>query len=107
MNPKGTWRATLGQAAETPPEAGRPAALLMVRGSRALLYDAPEGRDPQTPHDREEVYVVARGEGSFLRDGERVRFGARDTIFVPAGTAHRFENFSGGFFYGPRGAEAA
>ena len=70
MSPKGTWRATLGQAAETPPEAGRPAALLMVHG-------------------------------------ERVRFGARDTIFVPAGTAHRFENFSGGFFYGPRGAEAA
>lgn len=95
MNPKGTWRATLGEAAETPPEAERPAALLMAHGSMELLYDAPEGRDPQPPHDRDQVYVVARGEGSFLRDGERVRFGVRDAIFVPA---HRFENFSGDFF---------
>ena len=71
---------------------------------------APLGRDPQTPHDRDEVYFVISGSGDFVVAGERRRCGAGDALFVAASVAHRFENFSEDFatwvvFYGPPGGE--
>src|SRR5207253_5832946 len=85
------------------------------------LY-APRGSDPQSPHTRDELYVVARGAGWFVigelhgeRSGEpseerRHRFGANDVLFAKAGTRHRFEDFSDDLavwvmFYGPEGGE--
>ena len=72
---------------------------------------APRGHDDQTPHTRDEVYVVVSGTGMFVRDGERVAFQPGDFLFVPAGLDHRFEDFSDDFvtwvlFYGPEGGEA-
>ena len=74
------------------------------------LY-APRGSDPQTPHMRDEIYVVIRGTGDFICPGERRKFGPHDFLFVSAGMEHRFENFSDDlalwvFFYGPEGGEA-
>jgi mannose-6-phosphate isomerase-like protein (cupin superfamily) len=71
---------------------------------------APRASDPQTPHTRDEVYVVVRGRGLFFRSGRRTPFGPGDLIFVPAGEEHRFEQFSDDFaawviFYGPEGGE--
>ena len=73
------------------------------------LY-APRGHDPQTPHRRDEVYVVVSGEGEFVHAGEADRFAAGDVLFVAAGVEHRFERFSDDFavwvfFYGPDGGE--
>ena len=73
------------------------------------LY-VPRGHDPQTPHRRDEVYVVVSGEGEFVHAGERDRFAAGDVLFVAAGVEHRFERFSDDFavwvfFYGPDGGE--
>lgn len=73
------------------------------------LY-APRGQDPQTPHSRDEVYVVARGVGEFVHGPERQAFGPHDVLFAAAGVEHRFENFSEDFavwvfFYGPEGGE--
>src|SRR5438128_2880653 len=68
------------------------------------LY-APRGVDDQTPHTRDEAYVVLRGEGEFVSDAGRKRFATGDFVFAPAGSPHHFENFSEDFavwvfFYG-------
>ena len=77
----------------------------------AGLY-APRGTDPQRPHDRDEVYVIASGSGTFFHAGKRTPFEPGEVLFVPAGAEHRFEDFSDDFstwvfFYGPTGGEPA
>jgi mannose-6-phosphate isomerase-like protein (cupin superfamily) len=79
-------------------------------GSLIVELYAPTFRDPQTPHDRDEVYFVLSGSGDFVVAGERSRFAGGDALFVGAGIEHRFENFSADFtawvvFYGPPGGE--
>jgi mannose-6-phosphate isomerase-like protein (cupin superfamily) len=81
-------------------------------GSLEVELYAPEGRDYQTPHDRDEVYVVIRGKATFVHGGSRDPCGPHDVLFVPAGLEHRFEDFTDDFavwvlFYGPEGGEAA
>jgi mannose-6-phosphate isomerase-like protein (cupin superfamily) len=73
---------------------------------------APVDRDPQTPHTRDEAYVVISGSGIFVSDRGREAFGPGDFLFAPAGVAHRFEDFSKDFatwllFYGRQGGERA
>lgn len=80
------------------------------RGSLQLKLYAPRGEDPQSPHDRDEVYIVARGRGTAMIGDERQRFGPADALFVPAGMTHRFEDFTDDLaiwvmFYGPVGGE--
>jgi mannose-6-phosphate isomerase-like protein (cupin superfamily) len=84
---------------------------LFEHGSLVVKLYAPRGRDSQTPHSRDEVYVIAQGAGEFVCDGGRQSFVPHDVLFVPAGVEHRFENFSEDFaawvfFYGPEGGEA-
>src|SRR6267154_4788826 len=64
-----------------------------------------EKADPQKPHSRDEVYVIAGGSGEFLCAGEKRSFAAGDVLFVPARDEHRFVNFTDDFstwvfFYG-------
>ena len=75
----------------------------------AGLY-APRGVDDQTPHTRDEAYVVVKGSGHFVCGSARRPFGAGELLFVPAGVTHRFEDFSEDLtvwviFYGPKGGE--
>jgi len=75
-------------------------------GTLLLKLYAPEGVDRQTPHTRDELYIVASGTGVFQNGDARHAFGPGDALFVPAGVAHRFESFSDDFqvwvmFYGP------
>lgn len=83
---------------------------LFEHGSLQVELYAPRGQDPQTPHTRDEIYVVAQGSGVFF-DGETRRdFQRGDLLFAPAGSEHRFENFTDNFavwvmFYGPEGGE--
>jgi len=75
------------------PEGERFAQVLERPGLEVKIY-APRGLDTQTPHARDEVYVVISGTGIF-RNGERSHsFGPGDLMFVPAGVEHRFESFS-------------
>jgi mannose-6-phosphate isomerase-like protein (cupin superfamily) len=83
---------------------------LFTHGTLAVELYAPRGDDPQMPHTRDEVYVVAEGSGYFRNGGERHRFSPGDVLFVPAEVPHRFEDFSDDlavwvFFYGPEGGE--
>ena len=80
------------------------------RGSLTVKLYAPRGSDPQQPHTRDEAYVVVRGHGRFW-NGERTEPVEPGTfLFVEAGRAHRFEEFSDDFavwvlFYGAEGGE--
>ncbi len=83
---------------------------LFTHGSLSVEIYRPVGRDEQTPHTRDEVYVVVSGSGEFVNDGVRRPFQAGELFFVPAGIEHRFENFGDDFatwviFYGPEGGE--
>ncbi|HUZ64163.1 MAG TPA: cupin domain-containing protein [Acetobacteraceae bacterium] len=102
----------LAAARAAPSEPGRSSALLLRHGSLELRWYAPRGTDPQTPHTRDEVYVVVSGHGWFVRAGERMAFAPGDALFVGADVEHRFVDFSDDFgvwviFYGPEGGEAA
>ncbi len=83
---------------------------LFEHGSLVTKLYAPSVNDPQTPHSRDEVYVIARGSGEFVCGGTRQPFQVNDVLFVVAGVEHRFENFTDDFavwvfFYGPEGGE--
>lgn len=97
--------------ARLPGPAGERFVELFRRGTLSVELYAPRGRDPQSPHTRDEVYVVAQGRGSFLNGDARHPFGPGDVLFVPAGVVHRFEGFGDDLvvwvlFYGPEGGEA-
>jgi mannose-6-phosphate isomerase-like protein (cupin superfamily) len=84
---------------------------LFEHGSLVVKLYQPVGTDLQTPHSRDELYVVAQGEGEFVCGGSRQSLSAKDVLFAAAGMEHRFENFSNDFavwvfFYGPEGGEA-
>lgn len=94
-----------------PPPAGNLAVPIFAHGTLAVELYTPNGHDPQKPHVRDEVYVVARGTGSFFDGAGRRTVGPGTFIFVAAGQPHRFEDFSDDFavwvfFYGPDGGEA-
>jgi mannose-6-phosphate isomerase-like protein (cupin superfamily) len=119
-------RFTPDDARRAPIPEGQLSALVMAHGSMELRWYAPQGHDPQQPHDRDELYVIVSGTGVFLRGEvqdpfddlalplhgeERVTIQPGDTLFVPAGTRHHFEATSPDFgawviFYGPEGGEA-
>ena len=80
------------------------------RGTMKVGLYAPTGADTQGPHKQDELYIVIRGSGDFIKGGQRHRFAAHDVLFVEAGMTHRFEDFSDDFatwvvFWGPPGGE--
>jgi len=91
------------------PSGERWATVLEHRSLDIEIY-APRGHDPQTPHTRDEVYVVVAGKGFFVNGETRHPFSPGDVLFVPAGVVHRFEAFTDDLvvwviFYGPEGGE--
>jgi mannose-6-phosphate isomerase-like protein (cupin superfamily) len=110
-NQNSCQRLTLGEAlGRLPGPQGERFVALFEHGSLVVELYAPRGRDPQTRHSRDEVYIVARGIGEFVCAGARQAFGPHDVLFAAAGVEHRFENFSDDFavwvfFYGPEGGE--
>ena len=68
--------------------------VLLRAGAVEVGFYAPRGVDDQTPHDRDEAYVVMQGTGWFRNGPTRERFGPGDVLFVPAQVEHRFEEFS-------------
>ena len=95
--------------------AGTRSVALFEHGSLQVKIYVPRGPagemiDPQQPHTRDEIYVVVRGSGVFFNGETRQAFQTGDLFFAPAGSAHRFENFTDDFavwvmFYGPEGGE--
>ena len=84
--------------------------VVLRHGTLEIGLYAPRGKDDQTPHSRDEVYVVWKGKGAFRVGADRLPFVPGDVLFVPAGVDHRFEEFSDDLalwvmFYGPEGGE--
>ena len=109
---EGAHRWALTQAARRlPPVATTPrSAPIYQHGSLLLKLFAPHRTDPQQPHTRDELYLVAQGRGWFVNGDARQPFEPGDVPFVPAGVVHRFEDFSDDLtlwvvFYGPEGGE--
>jgi hypothetical protein len=57
---------TAAEAAAAPNAPGRLSALLLEHGTMQLRWFAPKGEDVQTPHDQDELYIIASGTG-FIR----------------------------------------
>ncbi len=84
---------------------------LYEHGTLQIGMYSPQHTDPQQPHTRDEVYVVASGSGWFVNGDQRHAFSTGDVLFVAAGVVHRFEDFTEDFsawviFYGPEGGES-
>ena len=113
-------------ALELPTQPGHLSALVVRHGTMELRIFRPVPEDRQSPHDRDELYIVAAGSAVLLRGAhhspweepelmsaaaERIAMGAGDAVVVPAGTPHCFEEASPDFatwmvFWGPEGGEA-
>ncbi len=92
-DPAQICRITLAEAAELlPTPDGKRSATVFEHGSLQVKLYAPRGNDTQSPHVRDEIYVIARGEGWFVNGGRRHRFGPHDVLFAQAGVVHRFED---------------
>jgi mannose-6-phosphate isomerase-like protein (cupin superfamily) len=90
--------------------AGEPYAVGLSHGTMTLGCYAPVGKDPQQPHDQDELYIIHAGQGEIVIDGARHAFAPGDAFFVAAGSVHRFENVTPGFsawvvFWGSAGGE--
>ncbi|KUY84032.1 cupin domain-containing protein [Burkholderia sp. RF4-BP95] len=89
---------------------GTPFTTLFRHGTLDVELYRPRGEDLQTPHTRDEVYVIATGTSRFVVDGRECDVATGDVVFVPAFASHRFVGFSDDFstwvfFYGPEGGE--
>jgi mannose-6-phosphate isomerase-like protein (cupin superfamily) len=78
---------------------------VMEEGKMTVEYYAPKKIDPQEPHKKDEIYIIASGSGDFFRNGEIVPCKQGDALHVPAHMEHRFLNFTDDFatwviFYG-------
>jgi mannose-6-phosphate isomerase-like protein (cupin superfamily) len=90
-----------------PPPGNLAIPVLFCADMEVELY-APAGSDPQKPHTRDELYVIASGSGWFHSGEQRQAFSAGTLLFVPAGVPHHFADFSADFsawvmFFGPEG----
>lgn len=106
-------RITAADALERlPGPAGERFAKVFGRGNLDIEIYAPRDHDAQSPHTRDEAYIVVTGSGTFVHGDNREPFGPGDYLFVAAGVEHRFEDFTDDLvvwvvFYGPEGGELA
>lgn len=83
---------------------------MFEHGTMSVLVFAPRGRDYQTNHKQDELYIVVKGSGVFTIEDVHYRFTEGDVLFVPAEKRHRFAEFSEdlvtwAIFWGPPGGE--
>jgi mannose-6-phosphate isomerase-like protein (cupin superfamily) len=103
-----TW--TIAEAGAELARSGAAFVTLFAQGTLEIEIYRPVGVDRQTPHKKDELYVVIAGSGTFVHGAMRTPFHEGDALFVRAGVPHRFEDFTPDFatwvfFYGPEGGE--
>ena len=89
---------------------GERSVLVLKRGSLDVKLSLPLPPNEQTPHAQDEIYVVIRGRGVLVHDGNRDPFESGDVLFVAAGVEHHYEDFTNDLalwrvFYGQHGGE--
>jgi mannose-6-phosphate isomerase-like protein (cupin superfamily) len=98
---------SLAAALALPLPEGRRSSEVFVDGDLEIRLYAPKGHDPQTPHDRDELYFVAAGTGAFRVNDTVTKVVPGALLFAAAHDVHRFEDFCDDFavwvvFYGPQ-----
>jgi quercetin dioxygenase-like cupin family protein len=68
-----------------------------TKGDFELEFFAPRGTDYQTPHEKDEFYIIVSGTAVLMKENETVECSVGDAIFVEAGEKHHFENISDDF----------
>jgi len=97
-------------ASRIPTPSGERAVLALKRGTLDVKLSIPVPPNEQTPHGQDEIYAVVRGHGVLVHGDRRDPFEAGDLLFVAAGVAHHYEDFTADLalwriFYGPPGGE--
>lgn len=90
-------RITPAEAAAITLQPGRLSALVGRTADVEVRHYAPLRTDGQTPHDRDELYVVISGRGKYRRGDALVDVAPGDLLFCEAHVPHRFEVFSDDF----------
>ncbi len=85
---------------------------LFEHGTMSVLIFTPRGRDYQTKHSQDELYIIMKGSGTLLVAHKPHTFREGDVLFVSAETHHRFVDFTDdlvtwAIFWGPQGGESA
>lgn len=70
---------------------------LFQRGNLEVELYKPHLVDKQTPHDRDEAYIIASGSATFELEGNVTEVETGDFLFVPAHAVHKFPSFSEDF----------
>lgn len=68
-----------------------------AKGEFELEFFAPRDTDYQTPHDKDEFYIIVSGTADLLIEGEKFPCEVGDALFVEAKCEHHFENISKDF----------
>ncbi len=87
----------LAKALASRPSPNNLAAEIMRHEGLDLEFYSPHLVDLQQPHERDELYVIARGTGVLEVEQERFPFVEGDVLYVPALAEHRFTTFSRDF----------
>jgi mannose-6-phosphate isomerase-like protein (cupin superfamily) len=96
---------SLAAARQLPWKPGR-SAEAFIDGDLEIRFTPKPSKGMQTPHARDELYIIASGTGRYRVEDCVTEVGAGDLLFAAARTAHGFEDFSDDFaiwivFYGP------
>jgi mannose-6-phosphate isomerase-like protein (cupin superfamily) len=67
---------------------------MLEHGTMSVIVFAPRGRDYQTKHAQDELYIVVKGSGTLMIADKPHAFGEGDVLFVPAEVQHRFVDFT-------------
>lgn len=67
------------------------------KGDFELEFFAPKGKDYQTPHEKDEFYIVVSGVADLFIKDEKFACAVGDALFVPAKTPHHLENMTDDF----------
>jgi mannose-6-phosphate isomerase-like protein (cupin superfamily) len=96
---------SLEAARKLPWRPGR-SAEAFVDGELEVRFTPAPSKGMQTPHERDELYIVASGTALYRVEDNVTEVGAGDLLFAAAHVVHGFEDFSRDFtiwiiFYGP------
>ena len=57
-----------------------------------VRFYSPKQKDGQTPHHQDEIYVIVKASGKFVRGNDEISFKIGDIIFVPKKEHHYFKD---------------
>ncbi|MPR37281.1 cupin domain-containing protein [Salmonirosea aquatica] len=78
-------------------ESGKEFVILFGNSMLSVEIYKPHLTDKQSPHDRDEFYMVISGEGKFTLQNLTTSFKPGDFLYVPKFAEHRFIDFSDDF----------